>query len=142
MRTTSAAARARIAAARERQQARAGKPNSALRPREIDRDCALDEDGRRLMAQALTRLGLSARAYHRILKVARTIADLAGARPSPWPTWARPSATGGWTGNRVSRRGRGEDRPQINANDDEPRAHPAGPGRCAVSLIPRSIRTA
>ena len=75
----SAAARARVCAARARQDGRAGKPNSALSPREVERDCALGEDGRRLIQQALTRLALSARAYHRILKVARTIADLAGA---------------------------------------------------------------
>ena len=75
----SAAARARVCAARARQDERAGKPNSVLPPREVERHCALGEDGRRLMQQALTRLGLSARAYHRILKVARTIADLAGA---------------------------------------------------------------
>ncbi len=74
---SSAAARARACAARERQILRAGKYNSALGPAEIERDCALDDAGRRLMQQALTRLALSARAYHRILKVARTIADLA-----------------------------------------------------------------
>ena len=77
--STSASARARVAAARACQQARAGKPNCALHPREVERDCALDDSGRRLMQQALARLALSARAYHRILKVARTIADLAGA---------------------------------------------------------------
>ncbi|MGQ9660481.1 MAG: YifB family Mg chelatase-like AAA ATPase [Thermochromatium sp.] len=76
---TTAQVRVRVMAARERQLARAGKPNAALTPAEIDRDCALDASGRRLMEQALTRLALSARAYHRILKVARTIADLAGA---------------------------------------------------------------
>ena len=75
---TSAAVRARVEAARERQLSRAGKPNQALTPREIDRTCALDDACRRLLAQALTRLGLSARAYHRVLKVARTVADLAG----------------------------------------------------------------
>jgi magnesium chelatase family protein len=73
---TTALVRARVAAARAIQQTRAGKPNNALTPSEIDRDCALDDAGRRLMEQALTRLALSARAYHRILKVARTIADL------------------------------------------------------------------
>lgn len=77
---TSAVVRARIAVTRERQLKRAGKCNSALTPNEIDRDCALDEPGRRLMQQALTTLGLSARAYHRILKVARTIADLTGSQ--------------------------------------------------------------
>jgi magnesium chelatase family protein len=77
---TTALVRARVAAARACQQTRAGKPNSALGPSEIDRDCALDAAGRRLMEQALTRLALSARAYHRILKVARTIADLQDVR--------------------------------------------------------------
>ncbi len=75
----SAAARARVCDARACQEARAGRLNSALRPREIERDCVLGDSGRRLLEQALTRLALSARAYHRILKVARTIADLAGA---------------------------------------------------------------
>jgi magnesium chelatase family protein len=74
----SAAVRARVAAARERAMGRAGKPNRDLGPRELDRFCVLDEGGRRLLNQALQRLGLSARAYHRVLKVARTIADLAG----------------------------------------------------------------
>jgi len=74
---TSATVRQRVEAARARQLARGGKPNHALEPREIDRFCALDDACRRLMSQALMRLGLSARAYHRILKVARTIADLA-----------------------------------------------------------------
>jgi magnesium chelatase family protein len=74
---TSAQVRRRVHAARARQLARAGKLNSALTPKEIDRDCLLDAAGLRLLQQALTRLALSARAYHRILKVARTIADLA-----------------------------------------------------------------
>jgi magnesium chelatase family protein len=75
---TSTQVRARVRVARAVQQARAGKPNSALGPAEIERDCPLDTAGRALMQQALTRLSLSARAYHRILKLARTIADLAG----------------------------------------------------------------
>ncbi len=70
--------RQRVMAAHARQQARAGKPNNVLTPTEIDRDCALDPASLRLMEQALSRLALSARAYHRILKVARTIADLRG----------------------------------------------------------------
>ena len=45
---------------------------------EIDRLCKPDEAGENLLKQAISRLGLSARAYHRILKLARTIADLAG----------------------------------------------------------------
>jgi magnesium chelatase family protein len=75
---TSAQVRARVEAARERQFSRQGKPNQALEPREIDRHCRLDEVGQRLMTQAMARLGLSPRGYHRVLKVGRTIADLAG----------------------------------------------------------------
>ncbi len=73
---TSSMVAGRVAAARGLQLARAGGPNSALGTREIERDCLLDAAGRRLIEQALARLALSARAYHRILKVARTIADL------------------------------------------------------------------
>ncbi|HHW76777.1 MAG TPA: YifB family Mg chelatase-like AAA ATPase [Xanthomonadaceae bacterium] len=75
---SSATVRARVCAARDRQLQRAGKPNSALNTREIERYCALGEADHRLLEQALEKLGLSPRAYHRILKVARTIADLAG----------------------------------------------------------------
>jgi magnesium chelatase family protein len=75
---SSAAVRRRVESARALQLERAGRPNQALGPREIERVCALDDAGRHLMARALQRLGLSARAYHRVLKVARTIADLAG----------------------------------------------------------------
>jgi magnesium chelatase family protein len=75
---TSAQVRRRVCAARDLQEARAGKCNSALTPSEIERDCALDIAGHALMEQALARLSLSARAYHHILKLARTIADLAG----------------------------------------------------------------
>jgi magnesium chelatase family protein len=75
---TSALVRRRVEQARARQMARAGKPNQALTPREIQRTCPLDGACRQLMERALARLGLSARAYHRVLKVARTIADLAG----------------------------------------------------------------
>lgn len=71
--------RERVTVARARQQARAGKPNAALTPKEIDRDATLTLAARDLLSQALDRLGLSARGYHRVLKVARTIADLAGA---------------------------------------------------------------
>ena len=54
-----------------------GHLNAALNNKQIEETCRLDEDGRRLLEQAIDRLGLSARAYHRVLKVARTIADLA-----------------------------------------------------------------
>jgi len=75
---TSAQVRARVEVARDRQFARQGKPNQALEPREIERYCPLEEAGRRLMTQAMARLGLSPRGYHRVLKMGRTIADLAG----------------------------------------------------------------
>jgi magnesium chelatase family protein len=69
--------RTRVEAARERQLARQGKANYLLSTLEIDELCVADEKGQNLLKQAITRLDLSARAYHRILKVARTIADLA-----------------------------------------------------------------
>src|SRR5690554_3028255 len=50
-----------------------------LAPAQVDRHCTPDEAGRALLVQAVERLGLSARGYHRVLKVARSIADLAGA---------------------------------------------------------------
>lgn len=74
----SAVVRARVCAARERQLARQGVPNARLDNRGIERHCPPDAAGANLLRQAMQRLGLSARAYHRILKVARTIADLAG----------------------------------------------------------------
>ena len=70
---------ARVQAARERQLARQGKPNNLLDSKEIDRYCAPDSPGETLLKQAISRFNLSARAYHRVLKVARSIADLAGA---------------------------------------------------------------
>ncbi len=75
----STAIRRRVAAARERAVARQGKANADLSPKEIDLHCLPDADAEDLLRQAMARLNLSARAYHRILKVARTIADLAGA---------------------------------------------------------------
>ncbi len=74
----SAPIQARAESARQRQLVRQGKPNALLSVTEIDTWCAPDTQGEALLRQAITRLDLSARAYHRILKVARTIADLAG----------------------------------------------------------------
>lgn len=53
--------------------------NAAMAPRDIRRYCKLDKNGQELLKRAINQLGLSARAYDRILKVGRTIADLAGA---------------------------------------------------------------
>lgn len=69
--------RARVENARARQLKRQGKPNNFLGTKEIDLHCVVDEAGLTLLKTAILRLSLSARAYHRILKVARTIADLA-----------------------------------------------------------------
>ena len=74
---TSAAIQQRVEAARQRAMSRQGKPNAQLSVTEIDALCAPDEQGAALLQQAITRLNLSARAYHRVLKVARSIADLA-----------------------------------------------------------------
>lgn len=76
---TSRAVHERVQRAYARQLERAAKPNAALGTGEIDRDCVLEEAARTLLEAAMSRLSLSARAYHRLLKVARTIADLDGA---------------------------------------------------------------
>src|SRR6185437_4253402 len=75
----SAQVAARVARAREAQLARQGKANALLGTRDIDRHCATGREGGELLRHALARLLLSPRAYHRVLRVARTIADLAGA---------------------------------------------------------------
>jgi magnesium chelatase family protein len=74
----SATVRARVVAARAIQHERQGKPNARLSPPEVAQHCLPDAAGEAMLAQAMRRLAFSARAYHRILKVARTIADLAG----------------------------------------------------------------
>jgi magnesium chelatase family protein len=75
---TSAAVALRVAAARHLQMHRQGKLNARLSPTEVARFCRLDRDSRALLGTAIARLGLSARAYHRVLKLARSCADLAG----------------------------------------------------------------
>ena len=69
--------RERVAEAAARQRER-GAPNARLSGPALEAACALDAESRALLAAAVSRLGLSARAHHRILRVARTIADLAG----------------------------------------------------------------
>ena len=73
---SSASVRERVVSAWQRQNARQGKSNARLSTREIDALCQPDAAGNTLLQQAAGRLGLSARAWHRVLKVARTIADL------------------------------------------------------------------
>ena len=73
---SSASIRERVEKARSIQLTRQGKSNNQLSTKEIELYCSLDESGINLLQQAMSKLDLSARAYHRILKVARTIADL------------------------------------------------------------------
>ena len=81
-REESATIRKRVEAARslqvERYKDEGIYSNVHLRPRLIKKYCKIGEDAKRLIEAAMSRLGLSARAYHRILKVARTVADLEG----------------------------------------------------------------
>jgi magnesium chelatase family protein len=80
---SSSTVQSRVEAARELQRNRfKGTPiacNADMHPAEVRKFCALDDAGRSLVKSAMNQLQLSARAYHRILKLARTIADLAGA---------------------------------------------------------------
>ena len=75
----SQAVRARVAVAHRRQIERQGRPNARLSPGEVDHHCRRSAAAEEMLAQAMTKLWLSARGYHRVLKVARTIADLEGA---------------------------------------------------------------
>lgn len=75
---SSSQVRDRVCAALERQQARQGKPNALLNSAETDTHCVLDEAASALLRQIIVSLDLSARTYHRILRVARSIADLTG----------------------------------------------------------------
>jgi magnesium chelatase family protein len=74
--------RARVEAAREVQRERFADMllscNADMGPTEVRRICQLGEEGRGLVKAAMQQLGMSARAFHRILKLARTVADLAG----------------------------------------------------------------
>jgi magnesium chelatase family protein len=85
----SATVQARVEAARERQRSRFSEStsqrtsegiacNADMRPAQIRQYCQLDETGNSLMRSAMQQMQLSARAYHRVIKLARTIADLAG----------------------------------------------------------------
>lgn len=76
---SSATVRARVETARALQLERQTVPNARLDAARVAALCAPDPAGGRLLAQAMERLNLSARAYHRVLRVARTLADLAGA---------------------------------------------------------------
>ncbi len=81
--TTSAVMREQVIAARRKQRERFGAENNMLNsrmgPRLVRKHCALSADSERLLKQAMNELGLSARAHDKVLRVSRTIADLAGA---------------------------------------------------------------
>ena len=68
--------RQRVLAARERQMERQGKTNDKLNPTELDTVANIEPSARTALGELLERLNLSARSFHRILRVARTIADL------------------------------------------------------------------
>ena len=80
---SSSTIRQRVLTAREKQNDRfAGSPtncNAAMTPKELHEFCSLDTSGESLLKQAITDLNLSARAYDRILRVSRTLADMEGA---------------------------------------------------------------
>lgn len=87
---SSAAIRARVNQARLRQHRRFAQVtrlycNAQMNAKEVKQFCRLDAAAANLLNQSITRLGLSARAYHRILKIALTIADLAGAAQPELP---------------------------------------------------------
>jgi len=104
---SSEAIRARVQAARNIQLARFSKiessnivANADMRVGEIRQFCQLQDEGQSLMRAAMTLLNLSARGYHRVLKLARTIADLAGSEEIQSPHLAealqyRPKIMGG-----------------------------------------------
>jgi len=77
----SAMVRARVQSAWQRQLDRQGGANARLSQADIKRYCALPKAGRDLIVAAIEKLGLSARAFHRILRVARTLADLDASDP-------------------------------------------------------------
>lgn len=76
---TSATVRARVITARQRQLQRQSYANHRLSPQQLDQHAMLSSAEQQIMQMAQQRLGLSARGYHRVLRVARTIADLADA---------------------------------------------------------------
>jgi magnesium chelatase family protein len=75
---SSSVIRVRVEQARARQLARQGKANHQLSAPELEKYCELTPPDKTLLDQAIEKLGLSTRAYHRVLKLARTLADMAG----------------------------------------------------------------
>ena len=75
---SSAVVLARVIAARDKQYARQGKVNAALSVSELDTSARIQKEAREALGSLLEKLSLSARSFHRIMRVARTLADLAG----------------------------------------------------------------
>ncbi|MDT8422043.1 MAG: ATP-binding protein [Desulfuromonadales bacterium] len=100
---SSATIRARVETARCIQRERLAPyglhANAAMAARHIRKFCQIDDQGQKLLEMVTDKLGLSARSYSRILKVARTIADLAGEENIRLPYLPRRFSTGGWIGN-------------------------------------------
>ena len=74
---TSVVIKARVEQARQKMLARANKPNALLTSKEVQQHCQLNSQQQAFLQKVIEKLELSARSYHKILKVARTIADLA-----------------------------------------------------------------
>jgi magnesium chelatase family protein len=74
----SSAVKVRVEVARKIQITRQSKINAMLSSKELDSVCSLDDDSKKMLSMAIDKMGLSARGYYKILKVARTIADLNG----------------------------------------------------------------
>ena len=68
----------RVIAARDKQYARQGKVNAALSVSELDTSARIQKEAQEALGNLLEKLSLSARSFHRIMRVARTLADLAG----------------------------------------------------------------
>jgi magnesium chelatase family protein len=88
----SATVRARVLAARTLQLKRSGVANARLHPEQLEAVAQLDGEGRALVQRAMERFHLSARAYHRILRVARSIADLSALQKQEEPAMILPIA--------------------------------------------------
>ena len=82
---TSAQVREKVTKIRNRQLARSGVANAALAGKVLEDVCRLKQSDSQFLESAMQKLGLSARAYHRILRVARTIADLVGSETIEMP---------------------------------------------------------
>ena len=108
----SRAMRARVSQARQVQERRFARvrrvfANAQMTGRMVQEHCALGPEARRLLEVAVERLGLSARAYTRILKIAAPSPTWTAPPTSLSPMWPKPSNTGPWTGSSAAPRASG-----------------------------------